>query len=149
MADKEQNLQIMMNELNRTSKEFGMKINVKKTKVMSIAKDGSKPSLNITVDGEELKEVQEFPYLGSLIQSDMKCTKDMKKRTAMTKEAFSKIKILVTKNLSIKVKKVIIKTLVWSVLLYGSESWTLRKEDMKRLEACEMWIWRRIQKISP
>ena len=66
----------------------------------------------------------------------------------MTKEAFSKIKILVTKNLSIKVKKVIIKTLVWSVLLYGSESWTLRKEDMKRLEACEMWIWRRIQKIS-
>jgi len=41
-----------------------------------------------------------------------------------------------------------IKTLMWSVLLYGSETWTLKKEDIKRLEACEMWFWRRILKIS-
>jgi len=55
---------------------------------------------------------------------------------------------LLTKRFSNVVKKKIVKTLVWTTLLYGCETWTLRKENIRRLEAAEMWIWRRMEKIS-
>jgi len=69
-------------------------------------------------------------------------------KIALAKEAFSKRNELVTKRFSKEVKKKMVKTLVWSTLLYGSETWTLRKEDIRRLEAVEMWIWRRMERVS-
>ena len=66
----------------------------------------------------------------------------------MTKDTFNKHRLLLTKGINHNLKKRLIKALVWSVLLYGSETWTLKKADMKRLESCEMWIWRRMENIS-
>ena len=66
----------------------------------------------------------------------------------MAKDAFTKHQKLLTGNTNRNLKKRLIKTLVWSVLLYGSESWMLKKDDIKRLESCKMWIWRRMEKIS-
>ena len=68
---------------------------------------------------------------------------DIRARIAMAKDAFTK-----RRKMSRGLKKTIIKTVVWSVLLYGAETWTLRKEDVRSLNACEMWIWRRMQKVS-
>ena len=65
----------------------------------------------------------------------------------MAKEAFSKRRELLTKGLSLATKKKIIKTLIWSVALYGAETWTLKADVKRRLEALEMWIWRRMEKI--
>ena len=66
----------------------------------------------------------------------------------MAKDAFSKRKELLTQKMSRSVKKKIVKTVVWSVALYGAETWTLRQEDVRRLDALEMWLWRRMEKIS-
>ena len=66
----------------------------------------------------------------------------------MAKGAFSKRKELLTKGLSRTVKKKIVKAVVWSVALYGAETWALRKEDVRRLDAFEMWVWRKMEKIS-
>src|SRR5688572_21723779 len=63
-------------------------------------------------------------------------------------EAFSIRKEFLTKSLKKQTKIKIMKTLVWTTLLYGSETWTLRKEDIQKFEALEMWLWRRIEKIS-
>ena len=71
-----------------------------------------------------------------------------KVRMAQAREAFTKRKELLTKRFSNGVKKKIVKTLVWTTLIYGCETWMLRKEDIRRLEAAEMWIWRRMEKIS-
>ena len=66
----------------------------------------------------------------------------------MGKDAFHKRKELMTGKLNKNLKKQIIKSMIWSVVLYGSETWTLRKEDIRRLEAFEMWIWRRMERVS-
>ena len=72
----------------------------------------------------------------------------MRRRIALGKEAFNKKKDLMQKSLSLYLRKRLVKVFVWSVMLYGSETWTLQKEDIRRLEAFEMWIWRRMMKVS-
>ena len=73
---------------------------------------------------------------------------EIKKRIAMGKEAFTKRKELLKCGLNRDIKKRIVKALIGSVTLYGAETWTMRKEDVKRIEAFEMWIWRRMERIS-
>lgn len=149
LANKEEHLQHIMDELNRTSEEYGMKINIKKTKVMRISREAKgEKNMKITINGEEVEQVTEFCYLGSLISEDAKCHKEIKKRIAMGKEAFTKRKELLKGGLNRDIKKRMVKALIWSVTLYGAETWTMRKEDVKRIEAFEMWIWRRMERVS-
>src|SRR5688572_6975549 len=83
-----------------------------------------------------------------MITNDAKCHVEIKRRIAMGKDAFYKRKELMTGKLNKNMKKRIIKYMIWSVMPYGSETWTLRKEDIRRLEAFEMWIWRRMERVS-
>ena len=138
----------MMDRLNTTSKKYGMKINIKKTKVMKISKKEEETTLNIQIEGKEIEQVKEFCYLGSSITTDAKCHREIRRRIAMGKEAFTKRAELLRGKLNRNLKKRMIKTLIWSVALYGSETWTMRKEDIKKIEAFEMWLWRRMEKIS-
>jgi hypothetical protein len=147
VADSWEGLQKMIDKLNKISIEYGMKINIKKTKVMRIGKKQGDDWV-ITISGAPLEKVSEFSYLGSLITEDAKCHKEIRRRIAMGKEAFVKRRELMRGSLNRDLKKRMVKTLIWSVVLYGSESWTLRKEDIKKLEAFEMWIWRRMERVS-
>jgi Reverse transcriptase (RNA-dependent DNA polymerase) len=147
MARSQKGLQDMMNRLNKTSNDYGMRINIKKTKVMRISK-GKETAVRIQIEGKKTKQLKEFCYLGSMITTDAKCHREIKRRIALGKEAFTKRRELLRGKINRNLKKRMIKTLVWSVVLYGSETWTMRKEDVKRLEAFEMWTWRRMEKIS-
>ena len=147
LAGSQEGLQMMMDRLNRISLNYDMKINIKKTKVMRISKRGEE-TINITLNGEEIEQVKKFCYLGSVVTEDARCHVEIKRRIALGKDAFYKRGELLRGSLSMKLKKRMVKTLVWSVVLYGSETWTMRQEDIKRLEAFEMWIWRRMERIS-
>ena len=113
-----------------------MKINVKKNKVLRVCKNGSKReggnSINIMIEGQWVEQVNQFRYLGSLISDDGTCTAELKSRIAMAKNAFNKRRELFSKRLSKELKKKVIMTIVWSVALYGSETWTLRKYERDR-----------------
>ena len=87
-------------------------------------------------------------YLGSLISKDKLCKKDVRSRIARAKNAFSNRKEFLTKFCTLDLNKRIVKIVIWSTLLYGAESWALRKDDIPRLESCEMWLWRKILNIS-
>src|SRR6218665_2363074 len=102
----------------------------------------------IVIEGERIEEVKEFCYLGSMISNDAKCHGSPRRRIAMGKEAFLKRKELLRGGLKRSLKKRMIKTLIWSVTLYCAETWTMRQVDIARLEAFEMWIWRRMERIS-
>jgi len=105
--------------------------------------------VNIIIDVEKVEQVASFKYLGSIIiTEDGRSLNDVKARIALAKDAFSKRKELLTKSLSKELKKRIVKVLVWPVVMYGCETWTLRKEEIDILEALEMWIWRRLGNIS-
>ena len=103
----------------------------------------------IELKGIPIKQVENFKYLGTWISNDGKCDKEIKTRIAIAKETFYKL-INIFHNHSIRLctKLNLLNTYIHSILLYASECWTLSAEMTKRLEAAEMWFYRRILRIS-
>jgi len=92
---------------------------------------------------------EKFKYLGSWITSDARCHKDVRARIATAKQSFNtRYSILRNKNQSVSVRTRVLKCYVWPVLLYGCESWTLTAALIKNLEAAEVWLYRKMQRIS-
>ena len=147
IADSEEKLQNLVNAVNRKSEEYGLRINKKKTETLVIAKTGN-PTCNIKINNENIKQVDSFKYLGSLITTDGKCIKEVRTRIGMAKTSFHKMKALLC-NLKINIKTRIkaLKSYIWAVLTYGCESWTLNQEALEKLEAFEMWTLRRMMRI--
>ena len=148
VASSEDGLQKMMDSLDVTGRRYDMKINVKKTKTMRISRRGG-VKLHIEMYGNTVEQVKKFRYLGALVTEDGRCEAEIKARVAMAKR-FSIIKesCMLTQRMDRKLKKQIIKSVLWSVALYGSETWTMRKKEVERIQAFEMWIWRKMEKIS-
>jgi len=140
-------LQTVMNRLNATAQRYNMKINVAKTKTMVVSKNGG-ITVKIMVGGQMIEQVKRFKYLGATLTEDGKCLADVKIRIAAAKDAFNKRRELLTKRMRKEVKKRIIKSLIWPVALYGCETWTLRAEEIGKLNAFEMWTWRRMERVS-
>lgn len=93
--------------------------------------------------------MESFKYLGSTKNSNASCTNDIKIRIAIAKKRMVDLHVLWNdRNISTGLKIKLVKTLVWSALLYGAESWTLLKADDNRIMAAEMWFWRKMLKIS-
>ena len=104
--------------------------------------------MNITVEAQSVEQVSKFRYLGSLISEDGRCLDDVKTKIGMAKDAFSKRKELLTRSIRVDLRKRLVKTLVWPVVQYGCETWTMRKEEINRLNAIEMWVWRRMERLA-
>src|SRR6476469_2944534 len=147
IANTEAGLQSLMNSLNTTVKHYDIKINIKKTKAMVVLRNGGE-RVNMTVEGQSVEQVSKCRYLGSLISEDGRCLDDVKTRIGMPKDAFNKRKELLTRSIRVDLRKRLVKTLVWPVVLYGCETWTMRKEEINRLDAFEIWVWRRMGKVS-
>jgi len=118
----------------------------KKTKVMRISRQPF--PVKIIIDQKQLENVESFKYLGSILTNDGRCTCEIKCRIAMAKAAFNKKRTLFTRTLDLELRKKLVKCYIWSIALYGAETWTLRAMDQKHLERFEMWCWRRMEKIS-
>ena len=147
IANSERRLQQLMDNINRVTKEYGMKINVKKTKAMCISSHGG-GRVRILIDAQKVEQVKRFKYLGSVITEDGHCDDDIRSRIAMGKAAFMEKKAILTSKMDLELRKRIMKSTIWSVALYGAETWTVTKDHRNKLEAFEMWLWRRMLKIS-
>ena len=111
----------MVNNLNRTAKESGMEINSAKTKVMRTAKK-QVASMRVSLDDQYLEEVDSFKYRGILLTNDGTCSKEIRTRITMGKVAYEREKRLLTGKLDLQLKKRLVKTLIWSVVVYGAET---------------------------
>jgi hypothetical protein len=100
------------------------------------------------IDQKQLENVEYFKYLDSLITNDARCTREIKSRIFVAKATFNKKKNVFKNKLELNVRKKVVQCYIWSIALYGAETWTLRKVDQKYLESFEMWCWRRMEKIS-
>lgn len=147
-ADSEEKLQKIVEVVVEESKKLGLEINIEKTVVLACSKKTKVPKCNIVIDGMQLKQVDNFKYLGSVVTSDSKSEKDIKMRIGTAKAAFRKMeKVLCARTMKMATRLRLLKCYVWSVMLYGSESWTISKNMQARLEAAEMWCLRRMMKI--
>ena len=90
----------------------------------------------------------QITYLGCSISSNMNCCQKVKQSITMANEAFSRKRSIFCRSLRKELRKSLVKFFLWSVALYGAETWTLRRNERKRLEAFEMWIWRRLEHVK-
>ncbi|GFO28609.1 endonuclease-reverse transcriptase [Plakobranchus ocellatus] len=112
-------------------------------------KETSKLKCKLLSKVEEIKQVTKFKYLGYLIIPGGRRTSEISKTIFIAKDTFPKMKpILANRNISMKIKLKVMKRYVWSVLVYGSEYWTINKETEKKLEAVKMWFISRMVRIS-
>ena len=124
---------------------MGLRINRAKTKLMIIDRN-----LDLTRSNElqDLECVQEFNYLGSFICNNGSCDKEIIRRIQMSKGAMSKLeKVWRDRSVQRKTKVRLAQSLVFSIFLYGSESWTIKANMLSRIDAFEMWCWRRLLRI--
>ena len=104
--------------------------------------------MKIVLEGKTIEVVEEFKYLGSVITDDGYCETEIRRRIAKAKTSFTENEVLLTSNRNLQLRKRYMKTVVWSNALYAAETWTMTSADIKRLEAFEMWCWRRMLKIN-
>jgi hypothetical protein len=145
LTNSEEELQLLIERLNRVGKKYGKQINTGKTKVMTTTATQCK----IKINQEELEQVDKYTYLGSTIDEDSDCGTEIRARLAKGYAIATDLKrIWKSHDLTTATKIKLWKTLVWPVAIYGCESWTLRKEEERRIEAFEMKCLRLIMKIS-
>ena len=141
-------LQNLTDKVNSKSSKYGMKINKKKTETMTFCRKEEHNNLKLKLDQVELPNVARFKYLGSLFTFDNDCTAEINNRIALASYTYSKLKtIWKNKKISMITKIKILKICVFSTLQYGVETWVLKKEDQKRLDAFEMKLYRWLLEI--
>lgn len=144
LAASEIEMSQFLNKMEQISNSLGLSINKSKTKIMVV--DRGK-MLNFT-GMLNLQIVDDFVYLGSSICNNGSCEKDVRRRIGMAKSAMSQLqKIWKNRGIKLKTKIRLVRTLIFSIFLYGAETWTLKAADRGRIDAFEMWCWRRMLRI--
>jgi hypothetical protein len=149
LAESEAQLQDMLDIINERSNEVGMKLNVKKTKAMVISKQHEKLQIRLVVDGELIEQVDSYVYLGHEITDDGRTEKEIRRRIEMARKTFNDVKeVFTARQIGMTTKTRLVNTFVWSALLYGVETWTITSVMAKRIQAFEMWVYRRMTRTS-
>ena len=149
IADSEKKLQDIVDKIVTESQKIGLALNVKKTYCMVISKKKETPRCHLKSDGVVIKQVEQFNYLGSMLTSDGRCKTEIKRRIGIAKKSFKDLSnILANRKISFNTRKRILKSYVWSVLLYGCETWNISRNMEERLSSVEMWFYRRMLRVS-
>ena len=146
LAGEEEELANLVERLDKASTAYGMEISAEKTKLMT--NNTSDINTEIKVNGQKLETVTSFKYLGSVI-TDEGLNPEILSRIAQTTATFTWLKpVLIDKSISLSSKIRLMRSLVTSIFLYASESWTLTAELQRRIQAMEMRCYRKILRIS-
>ena len=140
MAESEEELKSLLMKVKEESEKVGLKLNIQKMKIMA---SGSITSWQI--DGET---VTDFIFLGSKITADGGCSHEIKRRLLLERKAMTNLdSILKSKVITLPIKIRLVKAMVFPVVMYGCESWTLKKAECRRIDAFELWCWRRLLRV--
>ncbi|KAF7253837.1 putative uncharacterized transposon-derived protein F52C9.6 [Varanus komodoensis] len=142
MAESEEDLKSLLMRVKEESAKVGLKLNIKKTKIMA-----SGPLTSWQIDGEEMEVVTDFIFLGSKITTDRDCSQEIK-TLAPWEESYGKSRQHTkSRDNTLPTKVCIVKAMVFAVAVYGCESWIIRKAKSQRIEAFELWCWRRLLRV--
>ena len=121
-----------------------MAFKIQKTKMMA-----SGPITSWPIDGETVETVADFIFLGSKITADGDCSNEIKRLLLLGRKVMTNLdSILKSRDITLPTKVCLIKAVVFPVVVYGCESWTVKKAEHRRIDAFELWCWRRLLKVS-
>lgn len=145
LAERQEDLINLILKIKDESEKMGLHLNIKKTKIMTTAASGE---VKIKINDEEIESVQDFIFLGSKIDRDGESTPEIKRRIALGRTAMVGMnKIWKSKDITLNTKNRLLRAIVFPMMMYGCESWSLRKADRRRIDAFEMWCWRKLLRI--
>ena len=129
--------------MKEKSEKVGLKLNIQKTKIMA-----SGPITPWQIDGEAMETVIDFILGGSKITADGDCSHEIKRRLLLGRKAMTNLdSILKSGDITLPTKFCLVKALVFPVVMYGRESWAIKKAECQRTDAFELWCWRRLLRV--
>ena len=135
MAESEEELKSLLMRVKEESEKVGLKLNIQKMKIMA-----SGPITSWEIDGETVQTVSDFIFLGSKITADGDCSHKIKRRLFLGKKVMTNLdSIFKSRDITLPTKVRLIKAMVFPVVMYGYESWTVKKAEHQRIDAFELW----------
>ena len=142
-AESEEELKSLLMEAKEESEKAGLKLNIQKIKIMA-----SGPITSQQIDGETMETVTDFLFLGSKITADGDCGHEIKRCLLLGRKAMTNLdSILKSRDITLPTKVRLVKAMVFPVVMYGCESWTVKKAEHRRIDAFELWCWRRLLSV--
>ena len=139
----EEELKSLLMKVKEESEKVGLKLNIQKTKIMA-----SDPITSWQIDDETVETVSDFIFLGSKIDADGDCSHEIKSRLLLGRKVMTNLdSILKSRDLTLPTKVRLVKAMVFPVVMYGCESWTVKKAERRRIDAFELWCWRRLLRV--
>ena len=140
MVESEEELKSLLMKVKEESHKAGLKLNIQKTKIMA-----SGPITSWEVDGETVQTVSDFILGGSKITVDGDCNHEIKRRLLLGRKVMTNLdSIFKVRDITLPTKICLVKSMVFPVVMYGCESWTVKKAERQRIDAFELWCWRRL-----
>ena len=140
MAESEEELKSLLIKVKEKSEKVGLKLNIQKAKIME-----SSPITSWEIDGETVETVANFILEGSKITADGDCSHEIKRRLLFGRKVMPNLdSILKSRDITLPRKVYLVKAMVFPVVMYGCESWTVKKAKHQRTDAFELWCWRRL-----
>ena len=139
MAESEEELKSLLMKVKEESEKAGLKLNIQEAKIMA-----SRPITSWQIDGETVETVRDFILRGSKITADGDCSHEIKRHLLLERKSMTNLdSILKSRDSTLPIKIRLVKPMVFPVVMYGCESWTGKKAESRRIDAFELWCWRR------
>ena len=144
MAESEEEIKkSLLMKVKEESEKVGLKLNIQKTKIMA-----SGPITSCEIDGEILETVSDFILWGSKITADGDCSHEIKRHLLLGRKLMTNLdSIFKSRDITLSTKVHLVKAVVSLVVMYGCESWTVKKGERRRIDAFELWCWRRLLRV--
>ena len=127
-------------KVKEESEKVGLKLNLQKTKIMAFG-----PITSWEIDGETVETVADFIFGDSKITTDGDCSHEIKRRLLLGRKVMTNLdSIFKSRDITLPTKVCLVKAMVFPVVMYGCESWTVKKAECRRIDAFELWCWRRL-----
>ena len=142
MAETEE-LKSLLMKVKEESEKVGLKLNIQKTNIMA-----SSPITSWEIDGETVETVSNFILGGSKITADGDCSHEIKRRLLLGRKVMTNLdSMLKSRDITLPTKVRLVKAMVFPVIMYGCESWTLKKAECRKIDTFELWCWRRLLRV--
>ena len=143
MVESEEELKSLLMKVKEESQKAGLKLNIQKTKIMA-----SGPTTSWQTNGETVETVTDFIFLGSKITAGDDCSQEIKRCLLLGRKVTTNLgSILKSRDITLSTKVHLVKAVVFPVVMYGCESWTMKKNEHRRIDAFELWCWRRLLRV--